>query len=199
MSTKLPSPADRFKSNLITLSEIINDMFEEGQENGLVPSGFNVFIILKLILSKTSSDYMIKRFIKRTSDHWGKIKEKDISYFKNIGLELFQTIESKGVEGFKDEEELSKGGIMGKLSSDHLKDFKILLEGSYDYEGESIDIFDETRKDDIWKIMHSFVKISLCYIHETRKQVEGKYTVEFFPEIQIKQASEDWNVKSIHV
>ena len=199
MSDKLPSPSERFKKNLMILSEIINDMFEEGQENGVVPSGFNVFAILKLILSKTSGEYMIKRFIKRTNKHWEQIKEKDLNYFKNIGLELFQTIETKGVEGFKDEEEISSTNLIGKLSSGNFKDFKTILEGSYEYEGDTIDIFDDTRKEDIWKIMHSFVKISLCYIHETRKPMEGKYTVEFFPEIQIKQAAEEWNVRSIHL
>ena len=197
MPEQLPSAPDRFKVNLITLSEIINDMFEEGQDNGLVGKGFNVFSLLKLILSKTPSEYMIKRFIKRTNSHWDKIKEKDIDQFKNIGLELFQTIEDKGVDGFKDEEELSGSSFLGKISTDHFKNFKVLLEGSYGYEGETIEILDETRKDDIWKIMQSFVKISLCYIQETRKEIDGKYTVEFFPDLHIKELAGEWGVKSI--
>ena len=65
------------------------------------------------------------------------------------------------------------------------------------YEGESYDIFDEERKNDVWQIMHSFVKISLLYIHEGRKKVDGKYTVEFFPEIKVKQSALDWGVKTI--
>ena len=49
--------------------------------------------------------------------------------------------------------------------------------------------------------MHSFVRISLCYIHQTRKMVDGKYTVPFFnegeDEIKVSDLAVEWNVKSI--
>ena len=199
MSTnKLPSPDDRFKSNLITLLDIINDMFEEGMEHKIVSNNLNVFPLVKFFIKKTPGEYMIKRFIKRTHPHWEKIRDRDLDYFREIGLQLFNTIQDKGLETFKGEEELSSNNkLVSSLSTDHFKDFKKLLEASYQYEGETIDVFDKERENDVWMIMESFVKISLCYIHECRKEVEGKYTVEYFPQIPVKEKARDWGVKSI--
>ena len=141
---------------------------------------------------------MIKNFIKRSHPFWDKIRNKDIEYFKNMGLDLFNDFEQKGLDSVKSNEEFQdNSGFMKNLSGEHINSFKKILESSYDYEGETYDIFDDERKNDVWQIMHSFVKISLLYIHEGRKKVDGKYTVEFFPEIKVKQNALDWGVKTI--
>lgn len=192
------NPEERFKTNLLTLLDIINDMFEEGMNQKLVSTNLNVFPLVKFFIKKTPGEYMIKRFIKRTNGHWDKIKERDLDYFRDIGLQLFNTIQDKGLESFKGEEELSNNNkLVSSLSGDHFKDFKTLLEASYMYEGEKIDVFDANTKEDVWKIMESFVRISLCYIHECRKEVEGKYTVEYFPSIPVKEKAKTWGVKII--
>lgn len=198
MSDKLPVPTERFKANLLTLFDIVNDMYEEGQENGVIESKFNLLGLLKLFIKKTPGDYMLKRFIRRTWQHWDKIKEKDTDYFKDMGLQLFSMMQDKGMDAFKGEEELSGDNkLVSSLSGDHIATFKNLLSASYEYEGEEIEIFDEERKGDVWKIMHSFVKISIAYIHDSRKQVDGKYTVEFFPEIKVKTSAEKWGVRGL--
>jgi len=76
MSEKLPIASERFKVNLLTLFDIVNDMYEEGQENGVIESKFNLLGLLKLFIKKTPSEYMLKRFIKRTHEHWDKIYDK---------------------------------------------------------------------------------------------------------------------------
>ena len=194
MSNTLPVSSERFKMNLLTLLEIVNDMFEEGIENKIITNSFNIMNIFKLFIAKTPSEYMLKRFIKRTHPHWEKIKDKDIDYFKDIGLNIFQIIQDKGMDGFKNEEELSSGSLLQTVSGDHIASFKKLMESSYEYEGETVEVLDEDRREDIWKIMQSFVKISIKYIHETRKKTDGKYTVEFFPEISVKTVSNTWGV-----
>ena len=197
MSAKLPSSCERFKLNLLTLFDIVNDMYEEGQDNGIIETRFNLLGLLKIVIKRTSGEYMLKRFIKRTHEHWDKIYEKDEDYFRNIGLELFSMMQEKGVDAFKGEEELSgDNSLVSSLSGDHIEKFKDLLSAKYVYDGEEIEIFDEERRSDVWKIMHSFVKIGLCYIHESRKQVDGKYTVEFFPEIKVRANADKWGVKS---
>jgi hypothetical protein len=197
-SNQIPSPPERFKINLLTLFDIINDMFEEGIENGVIDNQINLLSVMKIVIRKASSDYMLRRFIKRTNEHWDKILDEDIDYFKNKGLELFNMVQDKGVDAFKGEEELNGDNkLVNSLSGDHVNNFKRLLEATYVYEGEEIDIFDDDRRSDVWKIMQSFVRISLCYIHETRKPVEGKYTVEFFPEIKVKTCAEKWGVKLV--
>lgn len=192
-------PEERFKRNLLTLFDIVNDMFEEGIDNKVINNNINILPLIKLFIKKTPGDYMMKRFIRRTHDHWHKIKSEDEEYFKDIGLKLFQIIQDKGMDSFKKEEEEEGGssGLMNSLSGDHFAVFKNLISGTYLYEGEEIEIFDEERRSDIWQIMHSFVKISICYIHESRKKIDGKYTVEFFPEISVKEKAEEWGVKTV--
>jgi hypothetical protein len=198
MSDKLPAASERFKTNLLTLFDIINDMYEEGQENGIIETKFNMLGLLKLFIKKTPGEYMLKRFIKRTHTHWLKIYDKDSDYFKDMGLQLFSMMEDKGTDAFKGEEEFSGGNqLINSLSGDHVATFKNLLSATYDYEGEEVEIFDQERQSDVWKIMHSFVKISITYIHESRNKVDGKYTVEFFPEIKVKSSAEKWGVRGL--
>lgn len=198
MSSNTPISYERFKSNMLTLFDIVYEMFEDAQEHNIVSTKLGILKILKVCIKSCSGEKMIKNFIKRSHPFWDKIRNKDIEYFKNMGLDLFNDFEQKGLDSVKNDEEFQdSAGFMKNLSGDHINSFKKILESSYDYEGETYDIFDEERKNDVWQIMHSFVKISLLYIHESRKQVDGKYTVEFFPEIKVKQNALDWGVKTI--
>ena len=198
MSSNTPISYERFKSNMLTLFDIVYEMFEDAQEHNIVSTKLGILKILKVCIKSCSGEKMIKNFIKRSHPFWDKIRNKDIEYFKNMGLDLFNDFEQKGLDSVKNNEEFQdNSGFMKNLSGDHINSFKKILESSYDYEGETYDIFDDERKNDVWQIMHSFVKISLLYIHEGRKKVDGKYTVEFFPEIKVKQNALDWGVKTI--
>jgi len=200
MDQKIPSSPDRFKANLLTLAEIINEMFEESVEAGIIKDQFGLFFIVKTVISRSSGENMIKNFIKRTNEHWDKIREEDEEYFKSIGLNLFSMVEEKGLDKIKQEdEELKAGGtLVEKFSSSHIKNFKTILESSYNDGGEEVEVFDKIRRKNVWKIMQSFVKISLVFIHENRKpDEEGRYTVEFFPDIPVKETAKSWGVKSI--
>lgn len=195
--TSIVKPSERFKKNMIILLDIITDMFEEGSENKVVESDTKMITILKVIISSTNGEYMIKNFIRKTNEYWDRIKEKDIEYFKNFGLELFTSTRDGGLEKIKEQTTGENSNFMKNLSEKHIENFKTLLEGSYQCGGESVDIFDEERKEDIWKILFSFVRISISHIHEERKYVDGKATQEYFPEIKIKENCEKWDIKSI--
>lgn len=198
MNSNTPVSYERFKTNMMTLFDIVYEMFEDAQEHKIITSRLGILKVLKICIKSCSGEKMIKNFIKRSHLFWDKIREKDIDYFKNMGLDLFNDFQEKGLEEVKNREELEdSSGFIKNLSGDHITTFKKILESSYEYEGETFDIFDEERKNDVWQIMHSFVKISLIYIHENRKKVDGKYTVEFFPEIKVKQNALDWGVKTI--
>lgn len=196
-------PEERFKANLLTLFGIIDDMFSEGVSNGVIQTSINILPLIKLYIKKTDSDHMIKRFIKRTHKYWDVIRRKDDQYIREKLLDLFNNVQEKGVDSVKNDEELGGGAskIASSLSGEHFVVFKDLLSKSYTFEGEEFYILDSERKEDIWKIMHSFVRISLCYIHQTRKMVDGKYTVPFFnegeDEIKVHDLAVEWNVKSI--
>lgn len=188
------NPSERFKSNLIILIDIISEMFEEGYENKVVKNDFKILNLLKIIIKKYDGDFMLKNFIRKTNPYWDKIREKDLDYFKNLGLELFNIVQEGGLEKYKKD---NSGDFFKTLSESHLQNFKTLLEAEYESDGEKFQIFDEERKEDVWKILHSFVRISVVFIHDQRKYMDGKYTMEFFPEISIKENTEKWDIKSI--
>ena len=192
MSSQL-KPSDRFKKNMIILLEIISEMFEEASENNIVDSDTKLLTILKVIINSTNGDYMINNFIKRSHPYWDKIRERDIVYFKNHGLELFTSVKEKGIDSFKE----GDNNFVKNLQDKHIDNFKTMLEATYQVDGENVDIFDEERKEDIWKIMASFVKISISHIHAERNYENGKYSTEYFPEINIKENVTKWDIRGI--
>lgn len=186
-------PSDRFKKNMIILLDIISEMFEEASENKIVESDTKLLTILKVIINSTNGDYMINNFIKKSNPYWEKIRERNIDYFKNHGLSLFTSVKEKGLESFKE----GDNNFVKNLQDKHIDNFKTMLEATYNVNGKEVDIFDEERREDIWKIMESFVKISVSHIHNERKWENGKYSVEYFPEINIKENVDRWNIRSI--
>jgi len=195
------APEERFKSNLLALFDIIDEMFKEGADNGVIQNSINILPLIKLFIKRTSGDHMVKRFINRTQNYWDIIKRKDDEYIKERLLDIFNNVQEKGVDAVKEDEEFKDdcgdNKLINSLSKDHFVVFKDLISGSYNYEGEEYRIFDDDRKEDIWRIMHSFVKISLCYIHNGRKWVGDKYTVPFFDTIKVKELASEWGVKNI--
>lgn len=196
------TPEESFKNNLLALFDEINDMFSEGVSNNVIKNSINILPLVKLYIKKTDSEHMIKRFIKRTHKFWDIIKNKDDKYIKEQLLNIFNDVQEKGIDSVKEDEEFKNDGkasnIINSLSGDHFVVFKDLLSKSYDYEGEEIFIMDDERKEYIWKIVHSFVRQSLIYIHQTRRYVEGKgYTIPFLEEILVKDLAKEWNIKSI--
>jgi hypothetical protein len=188
------SSVDKFKSNLVILIDIFTEMFDEGYEKNVIDSNFKLMSLLKIVISKTSGDRMLKNFIKKSHLYWDQILNKDIEYFKSMGLELFGVVKDKGLDEYTKD---SGDSFLEKLSGNHVELFKQLLEGEYEENGQTVSILDDERKADIWKILHSFVRISIVYIHQNRKYRDGKYNVEFFPEIKVKSNIEKWNIRSI--
>ncbi len=187
------SSVERFKSNMVILIDIIEEMFTEGYENKVISTEFKLLSILKIIIQKVAGEKMLRNFIERTHHHWNMIQEKDIEYFKNLGMELFSIVKDKGLDSYKDDDNAFFKG----LSDNHIDLFKELLEGEYVVDGETVKILDDERRDDIWKILHSFIRISIVYIHQSRRHDGKSYTVEFFPQIKVRENVEKWGIKSI--
>jgi len=196
MSTQLV-PSERFKKNMIILLDIIKEMFDEGNENNVVDSDTKMITILKILIEATPGDYMINNFIKKTNTYWKRIKDKDIEYFKEYGLDFFTNVKENGVDSLTNPETKKSNSFLKNLKETHISNFKSLLEGEYDVDGKKIEILDEERKQDIWKILNSFVKISLSHIHTERNYQNGKYSTEYFPEINIKESVEKWEIRGI--
>jgi hypothetical protein len=200
MSNDKPLPAERFKRNLTTLISIINDMYDEGYNNSVIEEKTSLLVLAKLYISSIDADKMITRFIKKTHTHWGQIKGKDKKYFQDIGLNIFNIIQDEGLDKIKggvgDGEDDGNSEIVNSVSEEQIENFKKLLEGEYEFEGAEYKIFDDEREGDIWSIMDSFVKISICYIHDVRREVDGEYTVDFMPQICVSDEAKKWGISS---
>ena len=194
MSTESKT-CERFKTNLVTLLDIIIDMFEEAKDHSIDSLEPSIIEVLKIIVKNFSGERMLKNFINRTNEYWDKILEEDLEYFKTLGLQLFDFTKEKGVDSLKKEYE--SNAFFNVLKDSHIDTFKSVLAASYMEDGEEIEIFDAERREDIWKIMKSFVRMSILYVHDGRCQVDGKYTKECFPSIKIKENAKKWQIKSI--
>ena len=188
------STEERFKTNFVTLVEICEEMVHDGDRHnvsGLTPT---MFSILRILVKNVNPVFLIERFIRKTNDHWDKIHAEDIDYFKTVATDLFNIAENKGIGGVIDQSENLTSG----LSLSHISMFKDLISGSYkDENGEMVMIFDDDRISDTWKIMHSFVKQSLLFIHTKRRMVDGKYTISYFSNVNVKENAEKWKVRKI--
>ena len=192
------NPEDRFKNNILSLFDIVDEMYREGVDNEVIDNSINILPLIKLLIKKTPSDKMVRKFINRTHDLWDVIYRKDDSYIKEKMMDVFNSVQEKGVDAVKEDEDLKADNtLVNSLSKDHFVVFNRLLTSSYTYEGDTYEILDEERKEDIWRIMHSFVKISICYIHQGRKWVVDKYTVPFYDTINVKELADKWGVKNI--
>jgi len=186
---------ERFKRNFLTLVDICHEMVEEGSENGVSTITPTMFNLVKIFITRLEAKFLIERFIRKTYDYWDKIHAKDLEYFKELGLNLFSMAGDKGIDNMVDGEDKS---ITGGLNLDHVSSFKNLLSAEYkDSDGNEIKVFDDEKIEDTWKIMQGFVKQSILYIHNQRQMVDGQYTKDYFPNVNIKENGERWKVKAV--
>lgn len=186
---------ERFKRNFITLVDICHEMVEEGSDNGVSTITPTMFNLVKIFITRLEARFLIERFIRKTYDYWDKIHDKDLEYFKELGLNLFTMAGDKGLDNMVNGEDKS---LTSGLNMDKISAFKSLLSAKYvDSDGKEIEIFDDDKVEDTWKIMHGFVKQSIMYIHNNRNMVDGEYTKEYFSNVNIKENAEKWKVKTI--
>lgn len=184
---------ERFKRNFLTLVDICHEMVEEGSENGVSTITPTMFNLVKIFITRLQGRFLIERFIRKTHDYWDKIYDKDLDYFKELGLNLFTMAGDKGLDNMIDGEDK---GIASSLNMDKISAFKSLLSAKYkDENGDEIEIFDDEKIEDTWKIMHGFVKQSILHIHKNREMVDGQYTKDYFPNVNVKENGEKWKIK----
>lgn len=197
MSVQVKSPSERFKKNLLLLFNIVGDMYEEGINNEVIEDNNTELLLsgVKLYISTKKAETMINRWISNSHDHWSKIKDKDIGYFQDIGLKIFNIIQDKGLDKVKADADEGDTELVKNVDQSQVDEFKKLLQGKYEYEDEEYKIFSEEREDMIWKIMQSFVTSSIAYIHETRRIIDGNPTVDCFMEIELDDLCDQWDMK----
>lgn len=197
MSVQVKSPSERFKKNLVLLFNIVGDMYEEGINNEVIDDNNTELLLsgVKLYISTKKANMMIERWIANSNKHWSKIKEKDIAYFQEIGLKIFNIIQDKGLDKVKADADENDTELVRNIDQTQVEEFKKLLQGKYVYEDEEYKIFNEEREQMVWQIMESFVTSSIQYIKETRRVIDGKPAVDCFMDIELDDLCEEWNIK----
>lgn len=181
-----PSSSERYKNNLLVLVDIFKEIYDEGSKHSVIDSNQSaLFFLMKTYIKSCDSDKLINKFIRKSNLYWDKIYDKDIEYFKVMGLNFLTICDEKGIDHFKEEDNST---LVKTLSKSHLDDFKNILSSSYkDTDGKDVDLLDEEKKNDIWNIFHSFVKISICYLHENN----------VYPEINKTELAKKWKIKKL--
>ncbi len=178
-----PSHVERFFENMIVLSNFVCDlvtrvstlMDQEGKD-GIAPGGMPSPELVQFgtgLLQSYNRRDLIEGFIGHSKDHWDKIKECNEEFMQENAFLIFANLPSHHVDAFKN---------------------LLLLKDS-----NGNHLVDKIDRDTIWKFFHSFVKIAIKFIHDERKPYcrngEFRYSVKYYPEIQLDSHAKKWNVK----
>lgn len=167
-------PVERIKANLLEIIKLTRDTIKYVSNNGykidVDPALCDLAVSL---LAGWSSEKIVDGFIQRSFKYWPMIKERDEDFLLNNADVLF-----------------------GELPTNVIANFTNMMKARNE-KGESY-VPKET-KDCVWDLIHAMIKGGIKYVHESRRpeEVNGKkqYTVEFFPEIKIREQVEIWKIK----
>jgi hypothetical protein len=128
-------------------------------------------IILQVIdstIDAYDNKLFIDSFIRNSYLYWDKILEKDENFFIENSTIVFKHLPSDKVQA-----------IAELFKSDNKK-------------------LNKKFREDLWKIMESFVKISIKYLHKKSIPVKTKlgesYQKPLFPEIDIRNEASKWKI-----
>lgn len=168
------STIEKFADNVDFFIELLQDIFKDCKDSGcqIVPD-ILLDLGIKSIKSFTTRD-LIESFIEHSNKYWVKIYQKDQDFFEKNLDTVFDGLKMQNV------------GLFQKLLK--ARDEKDEL------------VVSNTDRENIWDILHSFVRLALKFIHEQRrpktkviidlnsKKVIRKgaiYAGTYFPDIQI--------------
>lgn len=176
MTTEL-SYEEKFYKNFcdyMTFGEgILRDAYEK-KHTTLSPNGISYasgYACGKI--KDNGKKWLVESFVKKTNDHLEYIHKKDTEHFIGILKELAPFLEE-----------------------DHLNELSRIFTGK-DKNGKGY--IEEEDKEAFWEFIHSFVRLSIHYVHINRtpiKDGEGfKYTTIFMGDIKVKKAAELFGIK----
>jgi hypothetical protein len=152
---------ERFKNNVISLASYVVDINADAINRKICLVDNSVLSLASPLVEKLDSTVIIESFIKKSFSHWAKIKAHDEKYFVERAFDFFSIIPENVIVGMS-------SLLMGKDKK-----------GNY-YVSKEV-------RENVWKYMESFVKISLKYLAP-----EGKGIV---PKEEYDKELENWEVK----
>lgn len=171
----------KFTENVEILFDECLEMVEEAKSNNLTTLSPTIINIFKPLLSSFDTENMMQQFVEHSYSHWQEIKNRNIAYFKEIGLEMFMEADRNGSL------DNSKHCLVSKFGNSNLKLFKEILE---------IDsIFTVERQHRILDIIIGCICLSVKYIHHKREPKDKKYTNDYLKIVNMKESVKLFNVK----
>lgn len=174
----IPPEEERFATNTITMAQAVKDGVERLYNAGYRTIDPNMITMVVLVIQSFDKHYLIQGFIENSQQLcWGKIKERDETFFIENAGNIFKYLPTDKVNLFKD------------------------LYTTKDATGKCV--VSQTLKDQIWDLFDAMIKISIKYVHKHRSPysyatndgIVNTYGAEFFEEVDLKNHSDLWNVK----
>lgn len=177
--------------------------------------------IAKGFISTSNPVSALDAFIQRSYTYWPQVHAKDDGFLITNAQVLFAELPGNYVKEVSDvfncrvrkadgkdqktkyiipgphptDEEVKKGGVEDRLAEWGLP---FLVD-----DDPNSDHAHEWMREDVWQHIHALIRIAIRFIHQVRQKKtvsnNGKnietYTVEFFPEISVRNAVATWNMK----
>jgi len=175
------SPEERFISNMKGMMDYCKELIQDAYESKKTTLNPALLTIASMFVSKQIADkgvkFPIENFIKKSSEHWKYIKERDEEYFvKNI---------HKMVDIIPKEQ-------LNELCKLFMMKNKV---GKY--------VIEDDDRDTLWEYVETLVRISINYVHINRKPMgtsgngksSFKYSVNFFPDVSLGAMASMFEIK----
>lgn len=176
MADPIPPAPERFYANVCTVIELARESSKELREKGGTSLNDDVIDIAAGVLSRRARDNLIQLFIEKGhAECWDKVIEKDSQFFLANADRLFGSVQGFDLNVFQD--------VFRKDAS-----------GNF--------LLSATLIEDVWDTMSAMVRISIVYIHSSRKPkqmyIEGQlmncYTANFLDQVNIPYHAQKWGI-----
>ncbi len=173
----LPSPEERFFTNVLDLTQLIHDLGKIIYAQGYELVHPNLISLCGAFLANYDKTKLIRNFISYSYPHWEQIRLREDIFFDEHAMEIFKDLPLNNVNAFK---------IMYTLK---------------DKDGNRVVSIED--REDIWAFFESLVKICIKYIHQGRrpatKTTNGErkpiYTCRFCDEVELEKTAKKWGIK----
>ena len=176
MTDSAPPAPERFYANVCTVIELAREASKELRQKGGTSLDDNIIDIATGVLSRRARDNLIQLFIEKGhAECWDKVIDQDSQFFLANADRLFGSVQGFDLNIFQDVFRKDAAG-------------KFLLSASL--------------IEDVWDTMAAMVRISIVYIHASRKprqmvldgQLMNCYTANFLDQVDIAYHAQKWGI-----